>query len=79
MEIMISRFTRNPKIGLALRSTLSRERIQREYCLGQTVHLSQSSLNKSQFARKYTRKSNSDRQDHQCVLYQVKEMRSFEN
>ena len=79
MEIMFSRITRNPKIGLALRFTLSRERIQREYCLGQKVCSSQSLLHTSQFVRKYTRKSNSDRQDHQCVLYQVKEMRSFEN
>ena len=79
MEIMFSRFTRNSKIGSTLRSSLSRAGIQREYCLGQKVCLSKSSLNKSQVVRKYTRKSNSDQQDHQCVLDQVKEMRSFEN
>ena len=79
MEIMFSRFTRNSEIRLALRSTLSRAGIQRESCLGQTVYPSQSSLHKSQFVRTYARKNSSDRQDHQCVLYQVKEMRSFEN
>lgn len=78
MEIMFSRLPRSSKIRLALGSTLSRAGIQRDYCLGQQVYLSQSSLNKSQFVRKYARRSNADRQDQQCVLYQVKEMRSFE-
>lgn len=77
---MISGITRKTGIiGSALRTTLNRAQIQREYCFYPKVYISECSLFKPQFVRKYSRKSCSDRQAHQCVLFQVKAVKSLEN